>query len=159
MSEIQAHLDSVNEGTIILDSLDDPLMKKEMKKFDVDGDGNLKLREILMAFKLSQDRIDILKYSLVGLVIALIVSYVVLGGLVYYVIELTKESSIATSGTMLVKGTNQPVQVGSADFSVEGGVFHSKSACTNGTCAASAPIQTLQVCKPRDAGISNHDPR
>ena len=87
MSEIQAHLDSVNEGTIILDALDDPVMKKEMKKFDVDGDGNLKLREIMMAFKLSQDRIDILKYSLIGLVLALIVSYVVLGGLVYYVIE------------------------------------------------------------------------
>ena len=77
----------MNEGTIILDALDDPVMKKEMKKFDVDGDGNLKLREIMMAFKLSQDRIDILKYSLIGLVLALIVSYVVLGGLVYYVIE------------------------------------------------------------------------
>ncbi len=155
MHEIQAHLDSVNEGTILLEALKDPEMKNEMKKFDADGDGILKLREILTAFKISQDRAQILKYSLAGLVLALIVTYVVLGGLVYYVIQLTKESSIASSGTMLVKGTNQLVQVGSADFSVEGGVFHSKSACTNGTCSASAPIQTLQVGHCRDDGISN----
>ena len=123
MHEIQAHLDSVNEGTILLEALKDPEMKNKMKKIDADGDGILKLREILMAFKISQDRAQILKYSLAGLVLALIVTYVVLGGLVYYVIQLTKESSIASSGTMLVKGTNQLVQVGSADFSVEDGVL------------------------------------
>ena len=76
MHEIQAHLDSVNEGTILLEALKDPEMKNEMKKFDADGDGILKLREILMAFKISQDRAQILKYSLAGLVLALIVTYV-----------------------------------------------------------------------------------
>jgi hypothetical protein len=147
MSEIQACLSSVKEGTIVLDALDDADMKKAMQKFDVDGDGSLKLREILLAFKMSQDKVEILKYSLAGLVLALLVSYVVLGGLVYYVVELTKESSIGSSGTMMIKGTSQAVQVGSADFTVENGVFHTKSggSCSNGTCPAPAPIQTLQV--------------
>ena len=44
-------------------------MKKAMQKFDIDGDGSLKLREILLAFKMSQDRVEILKYSLAGLVL------------------------------------------------------------------------------------------
>jgi hypothetical protein len=32
----------------------------QMKKFDADGDGSLKLQEILAAFKLSQDRMAML---------------------------------------------------------------------------------------------------
>jgi hypothetical protein len=145
--EIQAHLDSVKEGTIVLDALENQDIKQQMKKFDIDGDGSLKLQEILSAFKMSQDRAEILKYSMAGLVLALLVSYVILGGLVYYVIELTKESMIGTSGLMLVKGTNQTVQVGSADFTVEDGVFHTRASgtCSNTTCPSAAPIQTLQV--------------
>jgi hypothetical protein len=126
VGEIQAHLSSVKEGTIILDALDDQDMKMQIKKFDVDGDGSLKLQEILAAFKVSQDRMAILKYALIFLVFALLLSYVTLGGLVYYVIQITKESSIGSSGVMFIKGTDQPVQVGSADFTVENGVFYSK---------------------------------
>ncbi len=147
MGEIQAHLSSVKEGTIVLDALDDQDMKAQMKKFDADGDGNLKLQEILAAFKVSQDRMAILKYALIFLVFVLLLSYVTLGGMVYYVIQITKESAIGTSGVMFVKGTDQLVQVGSADFSVENGVFYSKAngQCSNGTCPSAAPIQTLQV--------------
>ena len=130
-----------------MDALDDQDMKAQMKKFDVDGDGNLKLQEILAAFKVSQDRMAILKYALIFLVFVLLVSYVTLGGMVYYVIQITKESSIGVSGIMFVKGTDQPVQVGSADFTVENGVFFTRAngACSNGTCPSAAPIQTQQA--------------
>ncbi len=147
----------MKEGTIVLDALGDTDMKREMKKFDIDGDGNLKLREILAAFKLSQDRVEIFKYAIVLLVLALLVSYLVLGGLVYYIVDLSKESSIGTSGVMLMKGTNQTVQVGSADFTVENGVFQTRAngLCTNGTCPASAPIQTAQVGHYKNARASS----
>jgi hypothetical protein len=147
VGEIQAHLDSVKEGTIVLDALRDQDMKTQMKKFDIDGNGRLKLQEVLAAFKESQDRAKHLKLSLVFLVISLLLSYVTLSGLVYYIIQLTQEISIGASGIMFVKGTDRLVQVGSADFTVQEGVFHSRAVgqCSNGTCPSSSPIQTFQV--------------
>jgi hypothetical protein len=142
--EVEAHTSAVKKGTIVLDSLADSDMKKQMKEFDQDGDGNLTLQEILTAFKMSQDRMKIMKYFVIFLIFALVISYITLGGLVYYVIQLTKESSIEKSGLMMVKGTDQVVQVGSADFTVKDGVFYSRS-CANGTCPAAAPIKTQQV--------------
>jgi hypothetical protein len=143
-AEVEAHVSAVKKGTIVLDSLADSDMKKHMKEFDLDGDGNLTLQEILTAFKVSQDRTQIMKYFVMFLIFALIISYITLGGLVYYVIQLSKESSIEKSGLMMVKGTDQVVQVGSADFTVKDGVFYSRS-CSNGTCPAAAPIKTQQV--------------
>jgi hypothetical protein len=144
VEEMETHVSAVKEGKIVLDALVDPDMKRDMKKFDMDDDGKLTLPEILSAFKLSQDRMQFMKYLVLFLVLALIVSYITLGGLVYYVIQLSKESSIEKTGLMVVKGTDQLVQVGSADFTVKNGIFYSRS-CANGTCPAAAPIQTQQV--------------
>jgi hypothetical protein len=147
VGEIEAHITAVKDGTIVLDSLVDHDMKKNMKKFDVDGDGHLKLQEILSAFKVSQDRTEIMKYFVKFLFFALLVSYITLGGLVYYVVQISKDSSIGNSGLMFVKGTDHLVQVASADFTVQNGVFYSRS-CSNGTCPAAAPIQTEQASIP-----------
>ena len=88
-----------------------------------------------------------MSYILVAALILLVISYAVLGGLVYYVIQLSKESSIDKSGVMMMKGTDQPVQVGSADFKVVDGVFTSQGkTCTDGSCPnPSGAIQTSQV--------------
>ena len=144
VEEMETHIAAVREGKIVLDALVDPDMRKDMKTFDMDDDGKLTLPQILTAFKLSQDRMQFMKYFILFLVLTLIVSYITLGGLVYYVIQLSKESSIEKTGLMLVKGTDQLVQVGSADFTVKNGMFYSRT-CVNGTCPAAAPIQTQQV--------------
>jgi hypothetical protein len=151
MQELQKDVDSMKAGAIILDQLDDQDMKEQMKKFDIDNDGKLEAFEILAALKESHARGKFLMYAIVGLVLALIVSYVTLGGLVYFVIQLSKESSIAPTGMMLIKGTDQIVQVGSADFTVQNGVFHTRAQekCSGGTCSSSEPIKTSQV-SPRE---------
>jgi hypothetical protein len=147
MGELTAHLDSVREGTIMLDALANKKMQQEMKKFDIDGDGVLKLEEISVAFKMSQDRAQLLKQMLFGSLIGLLLSYVVLSGLVYFVIQISKETAVGSSGTMLVKGTNQTVQVSSADFAIMNGTFYPRfsGTCADGTCPTSSPVQTSQV--------------
>lgn len=147
MAELQKDIDSMKAGAIILDQLDDQDMKKQMKNFDIDNDGKLEAFEILAALKESHARGKFMMYAIIALVIALIVSYVTLGGLVYFVIQLSKDSSIAPTGIMLIKGTDQIVQVGSADFTVQDGVFQTRAQekCSSGTCRSSEPIKTSQV--------------
>ncbi len=150
VEEVQIHLEAVKEGTIVLSALTNPEMKKKMEQFDVDNDGKLRLDEIVSAFTQSQLQVRMANRALVVLLVALLISYIVIGGLVFYVIQVAKESRVETHGLMMVKDSNQTVQVGSADFTVVNGVLHTKvQTCSKDTCQSSqvgVPIQSSQVC-------------
>ena len=126
-------------------------MRKQMRGHDLDGDDSLKLQDMFSAFQISNDKRNKLKFSIAAFVLALLVSCIILAGLVVYGIQITKDSRIGESGIMFVKGTNQTVQVGSADFTVEDGIFHTRTSgtCSAGTCQSAEPIHTLQVCHAR----------
>ena len=154
VDELKAHIDAVKEGTIKLDSLADKKMQDQMKKFDLDGDGDLKLSEISVAFKLSQDRAMLFKQMLCASIVGLLLSYVVLSGLIYYVIEVSKDTTIGSSGSLLIKGTDQTVQVNSAEFAIVNGTFYPRHSgtCSSGACqnSSQAAVQTSQVLKTDD---------
>ena len=156
MQELEKGIDSVKEGSIVLNQLADENIRKQMDEFDIDKDGKLEAHEILAALKESHARHQFLKYAVISLVVALLVSYVTLGGLVYFVVQLAKESSIAPNGAMTIKGTDQIVQVGSADFTVKDGVFHTQpqKRCSAELCPAPEPIKTSQARPPRTEGLA-----
>ncbi len=151
LQEIEKGIDSVKEGSIVINQLADENIRRQMDQFDIDKDGKLEAYEILAALKESHARHKFLKYAVISLVIALLVSYVTLGWLVHFVIQLAKDSSIAPNGAMMIKGTDQIVQVGSADFTVKDGVFHTQpqKKCSAESCPAPEPIKTSQARPPR----------
>ena len=40
-------------------------------------------------------------------------------GLIYYVIDITKDSAVGASGAMTVKGSNVPVQTASSEYEID----------------------------------------
>ncbi len=93
-------------------------MQEQLKELDHSGDGHLDASEVLAGIqalnreKQKSKRLIWLSFALLAFSVLLLVA---MFGLIYQVVEMTKESRVDPSGIMMVKGSNVPVQVRSED--------------------------------------------
>jgi len=94
-----------------------------------------------------------------------------MGGLMFSVIEMTKESKIGGSGVMTVKGSNTPVQTASSDMTVSNGVLSTRpgteqtgrrwingrrAGCQDdGTCALTTQSTQVSTARPLSSLIED----
>jgi hypothetical protein len=102
-----------------------------------------------------------------GLLVLLLLLLLAIGGLMAFVIESTKESSVGEGGLMLAKNTGLPVQTANSDLAVVDGIVMTRagadalSACQadperQATCATPNAIKMTQVLPPHP--IHPHPP-
>jgi hypothetical protein len=140
-------LELENKGSIRIANYPEN-MKSALKELDTDGDEIISAHEVFRGVEalLREKRRTRLQTNLVIAMAIFLILFTGGGcGVMFALIQATKDSSIGTDGMMLVKSTTQPVRTASADMSVEGGVLTSR--CTS-SCPAnfsSSPIQTSAV--------------
>jgi hypothetical protein len=122
-----------------------------LKQLDTGGDGKLDAQEILAGIRAlhrEKEKTRQLLWITVGLFIFLLLLLGAVGGMLYFVIQVTKDSTLDASGAMIAKGSNKSVQVSSTDFSVVDGVLVPRTSgnltCSGGFCPRN-PVQVTQV--------------
>jgi len=85
-----------------------------MKAFDQDGDGTVNKAELAAAarmYKESKEKVRMLGKIIAALSIVLLLTLLAIMGLVYVVVEMSKETSTGGDGVMTVKGSSEAVRV------------------------------------------------
>jgi len=93
-------------------------VQEQLKELDHSGDGHLDASEVLAGIRAltrEKQKSKRLLWLSFGLLAFLLLVLVAKFGLMYQVVEMTKESRVNPSGIMMVKGSNVPVQVRSED--------------------------------------------
>ncbi len=143
--EAQSH--SKTQGAISFEAFPDNVQDK-LKELDLSGDGKIDAKEIIagmQALQRERQKTRQLFWLVIFLGILMCLLLGTMCGLLFAVIEMTKESKIS-NGMMLVKGTNDPVRVASTDFTVIDGVLSTRNPQSNQTCGGGVcPIQVSEV--------------
>jgi hypothetical protein len=151
---VESHSNAKTEGTIPFSAFPENVQDK-LKELDLSGDGKIDAKEIIAGMQALQrekqkTRQLLLMLSVLGVLMCVLLAAIC--GLLFAVIELTKESKIGSDSVMLVKGKNDPVRVASTDFTVINGVLSSRDSRANQTCGGgvcpSNPIQVSEVQPP-----------
>merc|ERR1711966_115843 len=153
-SEIKFARDDLTRMRLIVESGRIPMSsfpetaRQLIEAHDANGDGELDVVEIIHGFEAlnrEKRRKHQLMYFAVGLVIFAMLLLVAVGGLMAYVIRVTKDTEVDGS-VMYVKGTEQVIQTSSSEFTVQDGmVVNREEGCEdNGTCGAS-PLKVSQA--------------
>lgn len=128
-------------------------VQEKLRLFDDTGDGIIDAQEVLAGVEaLARERQrskNLLRVAL-GLTLGIILLVVALGGMMAFVIDMTKDSKVGGSGVMLAKGTNSPVQTASAEMKVVNGQLQTRGDDTcgvngNETCPATALETTVST--------------
>jgi hypothetical protein len=120
-----------------------------LKELDTSGDGKIDAKEIIAGMQALQrekqkTRQLLLMVTVLGFLMCVLLAAIC--GLLFAVIELTKESKIGSDSIMLVKGKNDPVRVASTDFTVINGVLSTRDSRANQTCGGGVcPSKPIQV--------------
>lgn len=109
-----------------------------LEEHDKNGDGELDVVEIIHGFEAlnrEKRRKHQLMWFSTGLIVFSILLLIAVGGLMAYVIRLTKDTEVQGS-VMYVKGTTDPIQTSASEFTVKNGmVVNRASDCEEGqTC-------------------------
>jgi hypothetical protein len=148
---LRAQSHSKTQGTIPFDAFPENVQDK-LKELDLSGDGKIDAKEIIAGMQALQrekqkTRQLLLLVTVLGILMCLLLGAIC--GMLFAVIDMTKESRIGSSGVMLVKGTSDPVRVASTDFTVINGVLSTRGSQSNQTCGGgvcpSDPIQVSEV--------------
>ena len=136
------------QGAIPFDAFPDNVQDK-LKELDLSGDGKIDAKEIIAGMQaLHRERQKTRQLFLLVTALSILMC-LLLGavcGLLFAVIEITKESKIGSNGVMFVKGTSDPVRVASTDFTVIDGVLSTRDPRSNQTCGGGVcPIQVSEV--------------
>jgi len=89
-------------------------LQGSLKAFDHDGDGMINKAELAAAARMyreSKNNVRALGKVIVALSAVLLLTLFAIMGLVYLVVEMSKETSTGSDGTMTVKGSSEPVRV------------------------------------------------
>lgn len=89
-----------------------------------------------------------------GLLLFSLILLACMMGLMFAVIELTKESKVQDSGVMTIKGKDTAIQVASTDTVIIDGVLVTRTAAASGRRSGCATADG--VCPPNSIGTSEH---
>ena len=142
MVEMYAAVKEANKrGEIDIKTLPKEI-QPSLKVFDVDGDGTVAPLELARGAELyveSKKMVKKLTRLAVALLLLMGIMLAAITGLVFTVVELSKETSTDGSGVQTVKGTNESVKVASAETASVGGVSVDRE---TGKPAQVAPVLT-----------------
>ncbi len=125
-----------------------PHVQEKLKALDADGSGYVDADEVVegvRALEREKQRTKSLMWLIVGLFVFLVLLLAATGGVLFFVIDATKESRTDSSGVLLAKGSGTPVQVASVDFSVVDGMLVPKNVTCGGGVCPNTPLQVTQV--------------
>ena len=125
-----------------------PALQESLKAFDLDGDGKVDSYELARAaeaYRQAQTRARRLNRMLLAGSALLLVVLAAFSGLVFTVVELTKESHV-TEGTLTVKNSNETVRTSQA--------LNQDRLCSQMSDAAWREMRYLDVTSPTGASLS-----
>ena len=125
-----------------------PALQESLKAFDLDGDGKVDSYELARAaeaYRQAQTRARRLNRMLLAGSALLLVVLAAFSGLVFTVVELTKESHV-TEGTLTVKNSNETVRTSQA--------LQQDRLCSQASDAAFREMRYLDITSPTGASLS-----
>ena len=125
-----------------------PALQESLKAFDLDGDGKVDSYELARAaeaYRQAQTRARRLNRMLLAGSALLLVVLAAFSGLVFTVVELTKESHV-TEGTLTVKNSNETVRTSQA--------LQQDRLCSQASDAVFREMRYLDITSPTGASLS-----
>ena len=126
-----------------------PEMQDSLRALDLDGSGSVDSRELARAaeaYRSVQARAKRLNRMLAFGAVVLMLTLAAFSGLVFAVVEMTKESRVSDSGVLMVKGSNETVKTSQ--------VLNKSSMCSQLGDEIFRDMRYLEVTSPTGATVS-----
>ena len=126
-----------------------PEMQDSLRALDLDGSGSVDSRELARAaeaYRSVQARAKRLNRMLAFGAVVLMLTLAAFSGLVFAVVEMTKESRVSESGVLMVKGSNETVKTSQ--------VLNKSTMCSQLGDEIFCDMRYLEVTSPTGATVS-----
>lgn len=150
----------VEQGTVHINAFPD-FAQPLLEEHDLDGDGTLEVHEMICAFQaLERERQKArlwFRVTLAALAFILIL-LLSISGLLYYILDVMRDSDVKEGGMMVVKDTNLPVQTASFELMVKEGRLVERNSERKCGGDQECPLQVAEAAERRAVSSALSDP-